>query len=68
MKYIPITLIIWVILMATNYNLLSEMTSKNPMIPYMIGTLYISITISMTICIICNLLKLAINIFKEGDK
>ena len=67
-KYIPITLIIWVIVMATKYDLLLEMTSKNPMIPYMIGTLYISIIISMTICVIYDFLKLIINIFKEEDK
>lgn len=61
-KYIPVTLINWMILMTTNYKLLPKMISENPMISYMLGTLYISIMFSMTICVIHNLFKLVIEI------
>ena len=57
-SYESMILIMWGILMVTKHELLSEMTSKNPMIPYMLGTLYISIIFSTAIYIIYIVLKI----------
>lgn len=57
-SYESMILIMWGILMVTKHELLSEMTSKNPMIPYTLGTLYISIIFSTAIYIIYIVLKI----------
>lgn len=55
------TLIIWIMLMINNYELLSKMISKNPMIPYMIGLFIISLMCTALLYlfeqIICYLVK-----------